>query len=235
MLPGIPAKPLRFGCFEISPAERVLRSDDQPVAVGARAFDLLLALLEHRDRVVTKQELLDLVWPGLVVEEHNLQVHVSTLRKLLGPHAIATIPGRGYRFTLSCDVPDTRARPADPVPVQRPAARPRQTNIHTDLPPLYGRAQELADVRYLVREHRLVTLTGTGGIGKTQLARAVAHELRGEYADQFARNDFFAPKVRAESAELIDVAVTDPAQRERWRREGAALDEAAIVALCLGE
>ena len=66
--------------------------DGQPTRLGARAFDLLLVLIEHRDRVVSKNELLDLVWPGLVIEENNLQVHVSTLRKLLGPQTIATIP-----------------------------------------------------------------------------------------------------------------------------------------------
>ena len=71
-----------------------------PAPLGARAFDLLLALVERRDRTVTKNELLDLVWPGLVVEENNLQVQISTLRKVLGQDAIATIPGQGYRFTL---------------------------------------------------------------------------------------------------------------------------------------
>ena len=74
--------------------------DGQPSPLGARAFDLLLALVERRDRTVTKNELLDLVWPGLVVEENNLQVQISTLRKVLGQNAIATIPGQGYRFTL---------------------------------------------------------------------------------------------------------------------------------------
>ncbi len=69
--------------------------------MGARAFDLLVALVERRHRVVTKNELLDVVWPGLVVEENNLQVHISALRKLLGQDAIATIPGRGYQFTLA--------------------------------------------------------------------------------------------------------------------------------------
>jgi adenylate cyclase len=68
------------------------------VPLGARAFDLLVALIEHRDRVVPKRELLDLVWPGLVVEEANLQVQISMLRKQLGAQAIATVPGRGYRF-----------------------------------------------------------------------------------------------------------------------------------------
>ncbi|MDP2004173.1 MAG: winged helix-turn-helix domain-containing protein [Rubrivivax sp.] len=87
-----------FGSVEIRPLERQLLVQQQPVVVGARAFDLLLALVERRDRVVSKTELLDLAWPGLVVEENNLSVQVSALRKLLGPAAIATVPGRGYRF-----------------------------------------------------------------------------------------------------------------------------------------
>lgn len=73
------------------------------MAVGARAFDVLLALIERHERLVTKDELVELVWPGLVVEENNLQVQISALRKLLGAQAIATIPGRGYRFTGSLE------------------------------------------------------------------------------------------------------------------------------------
>lgn len=89
-----------FDRFEVRPTERLLLVDGQPAEVGARAFDLLLCLLANRERVMTKSELLDQVWPGLVVEENNLSVQVSALRKLLGPHAIATIAGRGYRFVL---------------------------------------------------------------------------------------------------------------------------------------
>jgi TolB-like protein len=93
----------RFGRFELNPATRQLLVDRQPVPLGARAFDVLLALIERRDRVVTKNEMLDLVWPGLVVEENNLQVQISTLRKVLGPDAVATISGRGYQFTLNLE------------------------------------------------------------------------------------------------------------------------------------
>jgi TolB-like protein/tetratricopeptide (TPR) repeat protein len=92
--------PYRFGRFEFNLATRQLLADGQPTVIGARAFDVLLALIERRERIVTKDELLDLAWPGLVVEENNLQVQVSTLRKVLGAQAIATIPGRGYQFTL---------------------------------------------------------------------------------------------------------------------------------------
>ncbi len=96
---GSPA--LRFGPFELQARHRRLLRDGEPLPVGARAFDVLLALAERRDRIVTKAELMDLVWPGLVVEENNLQVQISSLRKLLGSDAIATIPGRGYRFTAA--------------------------------------------------------------------------------------------------------------------------------------
>jgi TolB-like protein len=103
----------RFGRFELRPAERLLLADGVPAALGARAFDLLLCLLVHRDRVVTKDEALSLAWPGRVVEENNLSVQVSALRKLLGPGAIATIPGRGYRFSMP--VTDRVARPDDEI------------------------------------------------------------------------------------------------------------------------
>lgn len=91
---------IQCGRFELRPDERQLRLNGQPVPLGARAFDVLLALVERRDRIVAKGELFDLAWPGLVVEENNLSVQISTLRKLLGASAIVTVPGRGYRFAL---------------------------------------------------------------------------------------------------------------------------------------
>ena len=92
--------PYRFGRFELDPGRRQLLLGGKPVALGARAFDVLVALVERSDRMVTKDELLQLAWPGLVVEENNLQVQISALRKALGAQAITTIPGRGYRFTF---------------------------------------------------------------------------------------------------------------------------------------
>src|SRR5882762_7364314 len=91
----------RFGTFELQPNERRLLAGGEAVVLGPRAFDLLIALVERPGQLVTKEELLDCVWPNLVVEENNLQVQVSALRKILGQEAIATIPGRGYRFTVT--------------------------------------------------------------------------------------------------------------------------------------
>jgi DNA-binding winged helix-turn-helix (wHTH) protein len=86
---------MRFGRLELRPDQRQVRVDGRPVAMAARAYDVLWALVQHRDRVVTKNELLDWVWPGVIVEEHNLHTQVSSLRKIIGTAAIATIPGRG--------------------------------------------------------------------------------------------------------------------------------------------
>jgi len=96
---SVSAGDLLFDRWVLQPSARRILVDGQPVSIGARAYDVLFALVERRERVVTKNELFDLVWPGLVVEENNLMVQISTLRKLLGPQAIATVPGRGYRFT----------------------------------------------------------------------------------------------------------------------------------------
>lgn len=105
----------RFDRFEVRPAERRLLAAGVPAALGSRAFDVLECLIEHRDRLVTKQELLEAAWPGLVVEENNLSVQVSALRKILGAAAIATVPGRGFRFAAEvssgASVGETQASP----------------------------------------------------------------------------------------------------------------------------
>ena len=95
---------LVFGHVELRLAERRVLVGGQPVALGSRGFDLLRALVAKRDRVVSKDELLDEVWPGLVVEENNLQVQISGLRRVLGTQAISTVAGQGYRFTLAAGV-----------------------------------------------------------------------------------------------------------------------------------
>ena len=93
----------RVGEFEVRADERRILAHGTPVTLGARAFDLLLVLIEHRDRVIGKNELISLVWPDTVVEDGNLTVQMSALRKVLGANAITTVPGRGYR--LSVEVP----------------------------------------------------------------------------------------------------------------------------------
>lgn len=104
---------IALGRVEIRPAERTLLLDGQPAALGARAFDVLLALAERRERVVSKAELLDIAWPGVVVEENNLTVQISALRRVLGHEAIVTVTGRGYRLALAAQIAGAAA-PAPP-------------------------------------------------------------------------------------------------------------------------
>ena len=181
----------RFGRFELQPEERRLLADGQPVALGARAFDLLAVLVERAGRLVAKNELITRVWPGLVVEENNLQVQVSTLRKLLGQDALATIPGRGYRFTLPVGYAETPA-PRTATDAGTPAADAAiaaplraRTNLPVRLLSLYGRAQDLSAIKALLRERAVVTIVGAGGIGKTRVAQAVAAEVAVESAADF--------------------------------------------------
>ncbi len=87
--------------LDIDLAARELRVDGSLVAIGARAFDVLAYLDAHTERVVSKSELLQEVWGGLAVEEGNLSVQISALRKALGPKAIATVPGVGYKLAAS--------------------------------------------------------------------------------------------------------------------------------------
>jgi predicted ATPase/DNA-binding winged helix-turn-helix (wHTH) protein len=166
-----------FGHFVVRSEARQLLIDGEPAKLGARAFDMLLALIERRDRVVGKNELLDLVWPGLVVEENNLSVQMSALRKLLGPQAISTIPGRGYRFLLRMDgaaVGGTSGEPA--ATLESASAAAEQTP-----PQLVGRDDDLDTLGALILAHRLVTVVGAGGIGKTSVARALAPRIRDQF------------------------------------------------------
>lgn len=89
---------LQFGTYRLKLAERQLLGPEGPVKLSARAFDILALLLEKPDEVVSKSTFLDAVWPGLLVEENALQVHISALRKALGNGMIATVSGRGYKY-----------------------------------------------------------------------------------------------------------------------------------------
>lgn len=86
--------------FELRPSIRQLQQNGKMVSLGARAFDLLLYLILNRDRIVSRDEVMEQVWSGITVGDNNLNVQVSLLRKVLGTHAIVTLPSRGLRFGL---------------------------------------------------------------------------------------------------------------------------------------
>jgi non-specific serine/threonine protein kinase len=159
----------RFGRFELQPNKRRLLASGAPVDVGARAFDLLVMLVERDGHLVTKDELLERVWPKVIVEENTLQAQVSALRRILGPDAIATISGRGYRFALELTFAGAESVPKHNLPQQ--------------LTSFIGREKEIAELKDLLGTARLLTLTGAGGCGKTRLALQVAGDLLQFYPD----------------------------------------------------
>src|SRR6266404_9472351 len=115
---------IEFGRFRLLPRRRELLADGRPIHLGGRTFDVLMALIEGRAAVVSKDALMGRVWPGRIVEESSLHVQISALRNAFGADRdlIRTISGRGYQFTGEIRTvaarPDTQAvaRTAVPVP-----------------------------------------------------------------------------------------------------------------------
>jgi predicted ATPase len=165
-----------FGRFRMLPHRRELLADGQPIKLGGRAFDALLALLEGRGKVVSRDELVRRVWPGRIVTDKNLHLQISALRAALGAERqlIHTVPGRGYQFT-------GEPAGAELAPAQPRSALPR-ANLPEPISELVGRDDELHETLGLAAAHRLVTLTGAGGIGKTRLALAMARQLLPHFA-----------------------------------------------------
>lgn len=160
-------------------ASRVLLSEDGvPVPLSGRQIDLLGVLVAHRGAVVSKNELMNRVWPGQAVEENNAAVHVSALRRVLGRESIATVAGQGYRFAwplrLEDDASDDSTdRPVEPmIPLVRPRALPSAPVA------LQGRGADLQALLSRLVRHRLVTVVGAPGVGKSTLALTCAHERR---------------------------------------------------------
>ena len=216
-----------FGRFEILLAERRLRVDGQAVALGSRAFDLLAALVTRRDRVVPKDELIDVVWPGLVVEDNNLQVQISALRKVLGAQAIATVPGRGYRFTVAAAPPgatgatDTTASDARlPRPHERAdtgAARRSRLLVADD-----NKVNRLLLCRSLELMGHEVDSAENG--------RAALEKLRSGRHDLLLL-DLEMPEL--DGFGLLGQRATDPALREVPVIVTSSLEGAAPVARCI--
>ena len=171
---------IAFGRFRLHRRERALFADGVKLELGARAIDVLLALIDAEGAVVSKEALLQQVWPGVVMDENNLQVQVFALRRALGADRtlIRTVSRRGYQFGGAIDEGATppRAVPADPL-----GEVPSAVTLPLPVGELIGREEDLRQVIALQAEYRLLTLTGPGGIGKTSLALSAAWRLAGEY------------------------------------------------------
>ncbi|HEY9349021.1 MAG TPA: winged helix-turn-helix domain-containing protein, partial [Inquilinus sp.] len=174
---------ISFGAFRLLPAQQLLLESDRPVHLGSRARDILVALLERPGQVLSKQELLDRVWPNTFVEEGNLKVHVAALRRALGDgqagkRFIANIPGRGYSFVAPVD----HGAVLDGVDPQIDKIEVRQ-DLPMPLTRMLGRSDTVAALSAQITRQRFVTIVGAGGIGKTTVAVAVADTLAGSFKD----------------------------------------------------
>ena len=172
---------ISFDVFRLSPTERLLSKEGKPIELGGRAFDILVALAERAGQVVSKNELIDIVWPDTTVEEGSLRFHIASLRKALGDgesgaRYVTTVYGGGYCLA---------------APVVRSGPRPEPTRGHASLrvphrPPVYparmvGRDGLLQEVVARVKAERFVTIVGPGGMGKTMLAAATGRALLADF------------------------------------------------------
>jgi predicted ATPase/DNA-binding winged helix-turn-helix (wHTH) protein len=168
---------MKLGRFDIDLGMRRLRLDGQCVRLGSRAFDILAVIVSANGRLVTRDELMKAVWPGIIVEEGNIDVHLSALRKALGADRdlIVTVSGRGYQL----------AQPRMPEAPEQPRA---MSALKPSLPArraaLVGRETATRQLCEALACSQLVTLTGTGGIGKTSLAIDVAHQKASQFDER---------------------------------------------------
>lgn len=170
----------QLGPYQLDPRVGVLTRDGSPAPLGPRAIAVLTVLVENAPSYVPKELIMERAWPGMVVEENNLSVQISAIRRALaqasGEGWLQTLPRRGYRFigpvtTLS-----------DTTPVRTLATKPH-SNLPQPFTSFIGREVELADIRNWMSSHRLVTLTGAGGVGKTRMALQVAMQALDAYRD----------------------------------------------------
>jgi predicted ATPase/DNA-binding winged helix-turn-helix (wHTH) protein len=208
----VPEQAVHFGPYKIYPGQRLVMESDRPLRLGRRAMDILLILLEHAGKVVSKQQLIAEIWPDSVVEEINLRVHMAALRKALGDgqagqRYIVTVAQRGYSFVAPCSLEHIEQGP------QQGAIESNGHNLPLRHTRLIGR-QVLVDslVAQLPRQ-RFITLVGPGGIGKTTVALRVAEQLIGRYRDGIRLLDL-APindpaVITGQLATLLDLSLHD--------------------------
>ena len=165
-----------FGPFSLVVSEKLLTREGEPVELGARTLDTLIALLSRPNEVVSKRDLLAQVWPDVTVEEGSLRFHIAGLRKALGDGTdgaryIATVAGRGYCFVA----PISRSDQAHPQTAAAPSFP--YANLPSRLMRMVGRDNDLLRLSTQLSASRFVTIVGAGGVGKTTVAVAVGHHL----------------------------------------------------------
>src|SRR5258707_8650906 len=161
---------ISFGPFRLFPARRLLLEGEQPVRLGSRAFDILAALVERAGEVTSKDELIARAWPETFVEEANLKIQVSALRRALGDgqggqRCIVTVPGRGYNFVAPVTFEEQPQ--ASPSPTSAPASL---HNLPLAVTRMIGREETVSALASRLPRKRLTTIGGPGRVGKTTVA-----------------------------------------------------------------
>src|SRR5271155_222761 len=195
---------LAFGPFSLFVAERLLKKAGEPVPLGGRALDILIALAHRAGEVVSHKELISTVWPGVTVEEGNLRFQMATLRKALGDgrdgaRYVSNVAGRGYCFVA----PVTRSSAKQPVPVTGITTTERVQNLPPRLTRMVGRDDTVRALAQQLRVWRFVSIVGPGGVGKTTVAISVAHTL----VDGFHDAVFFIDLAALTDPQLVPTAV----------------------------
>jgi predicted ATPase/DNA-binding winged helix-turn-helix (wHTH) protein len=171
---------ITFGQFQLFPSKRMLLRSGKHVELGSRALEVLIVLVAQAGEVITTRDLVQMVWKGVVVDESCIRVHISALRKALScPEAstsyVVNIPGRGYSFVA----------PVTLVAIDVESAAAIQSIPAGELPPrlvrMVGRDDTVKAISDLLKQHRFVTISGLGGMGKTTVAIAVAHHFRSQF------------------------------------------------------
>ena len=180
---------IEVGRFQLDPEMRTLRRGGETVPLGSRAFDILSVVARARGRLVTKDELMNAVWPQTVVEENNIQVHLSAVRKVLGDDRglLVTVPGRGYQLLQSSKAMPARATRR--VPIAKTA--------------LIGRDQDVRHVCAMLDRTHVLTLVGAGGIGKTSLAIEAIRQTADDFEEAPCVIELAALKTRQDVLQAI--------------------------------
>ena len=194
-----------LGPFRLDTEAGVLTYDGIATALGARGVAVLAALVSRAGEYVEKSAIVDAAWPGVVVEEANLAVQISAIRRALarvpeGKDWIETLTRRGYRFAG----PVVRLREASHTErAVAQATSAHHNNVPARISSFVGRTRETDEVKRLLARNRLVTLVGIGGIGKTRVALQVA----GDVIDQYRGGVWVVELASISNAELVPICV----------------------------